>query len=220
MSKKIDINKVLSTGSAKQRAILLFYHSNLKEAINKGIDIKGHKLPLTDKEASTLFESFKDKREVKVYNEYRKLNIDIIRAMRWLLSLVSTFERHYWQYQTFYLIGKYEGGALSKTINRAEILEGNNFFIDHYEDLIIDSYSTALEYYTALKIFINECGYKDKWVIEQINSLYEILKEDWVYKTKNGDIESVQSLSDVEPDEESIKDILKIEFNLQYETEE
>jgi hypothetical protein len=65
MSKKIDINKLLSTGSAKQRAVLLFYHYNLKEAIDKGINIEHYKLPLTDKEATDLFNSFKDTKRNK-----------------------------------------------------------------------------------------------------------------------------------------------------------
>jgi hypothetical protein len=211
MSKKIDINKVLSTGSAKQRAILLFYHFNLQEAIDKGVEIKGHTLPLTSKEASILFESFKENKDVKVYNEYRILNKEIIQAMRWLLTLVRTFEIQYWKYKAYYLSSKYE--AIDHKVQE-QILELS-------EELIIDAYSTALEYYTALKIYIKESGYKDKYVIGAINSLYEYLKGvDWTYKTKNGDIETVQNLVDVEPDEETIKDILKIEFNLQYETEE
>ena len=198
MSKKIDINKVLSTGSAKQRAILLFYHFNLQEAIDKGVEIKGHTLPLTSKEASILFESFKENKDVKVYNEYRILNKEIIQAMRWLLTLVRSFEIHYWKYKAFYLSSKYEPIGQKVENDILELSEGQ----------IIDHYSTALEYYTALKIYIKESGYKDKYVIGAINSLYEYLKGvDWTYKTKNGDIETVQNLVDVEPDEETIKDI-------------
>ena len=97
MSKAIDINKLLSTGSAKQRAVLLFYHYNLKEAINKGIDVGNKKLPLTSKEAQALFDSFKSEKDVKVYNDYRALNIQVIQAMKWLLQLIKSFETEYWR---------------------------------------------------------------------------------------------------------------------------
>ena len=154
MSKKIDINKLLSTGSAKQRAVLLFYHYNLKEAIDKGINVDHYKLPLTDKEATELFNSFKNSKDVKVYNDYRALNIQIIQAMKWLINLIKSFETEYWKYHALYLTNKY-------------VLTGGEKFIkERYtnalEDLLIYNYSTALEYYSALKIYIKESGYRDK----------------------------------------------------------
>ena len=78
-----------------------------------------------------------------------------------------------------------------------------------------------MEYYTALKIYIKESGYRDKYVIGNIDLLYKALMVDsWIYPTLIGGKEIAQSLSDVEPDETVIKDILKLEFNLEYETEE
>ena len=68
MSKKIDINKLLSTGSAKQRVVLFAYHFNLKEAIDKKIPIGDHKLPLTDSEATALLNSFRNEKDIKIYN--------------------------------------------------------------------------------------------------------------------------------------------------------
>jgi len=211
MSKKIDINKLLSTGSAKQRAVLLFYHYNLKEAIDKEIKILSHKLPLTDKEATELFNSFKDNKEIKVYNDYRALNIQIIQAMKWLLQLIKSFETEYWKYNALFLQNKY-------------VFTGDKYFKEKYtdalEDILIFHYSTALEYYTALKIYIKESGYRDKYVIGNIDLFYEVLSERWSYPTLIGDKEIAQNLSDIEPDEIVIKDILKLEFNLEYETEE
>ena len=211
MSKKIDINKLLSTGSAKQRAVLLFYHFNLKEAIGKGIDIGSEKLPLTDTEAQALFNSFTSVKDVKVYNDYRALNIEVIGAMKWLLQLIKTFEAEYWKYNALYLQNKY-------------VFTGEKYLKEKYtnalEEILIYHYSTALEYYTALKIYIKESGYRDKFVIGNIDRMYKALKSEWIYPTQIGDKEIVQSLEDVEPDEDEIKNILKIEFNLEYETEE
>lgn len=212
MSKAIDINKLLSTGSAKQRAILLFYHYNLKEAIDKGIDVGNKKLPLTSKEAQALFDSFKSVKDVKVYNDYRALNIQVIQAMKWLLQLIKSFETEYWKYNALYLLNKYV-----LTVEENFIKER---FTNALEDLLIYNYSTALDYYSALKIYIKESGYRDKYVIDTIDLMYKALKEGWIYPALIGDKEVEQSLSNVEPDEDEIKDLLKIEFNLDYETEE
>jgi len=212
MSKKIDINKLLSTGSAKQRAVLLFYHYNLKEAIDKGINIEHYKLPLTDKEAKDLFNSFKDNKEIKVYNDYRALNIQIIQAMKWLLQLIKSFETEYWKYNALFLQNKYVFAG------------GDKYFKEKYtnalEEILIYNYSTALEYYSALKIYIKESGYRDKYVIGAIDLMYKALKADWIYPALIGGKEIAQSLSDIEPEENEIKNLLKIEFNLNYETEE
>lgn len=212
MSKKIDINKLLSIGSAKQRAVLLFYHYNLKEAIDKGIDIGKQKLPLTDKEAQELFDSFTSVKDVKVYNDYRALNIQVIQSMKWLLQLIKSFETEYWKYNALYLQNKY-------------VLTGGEKFIKEkytstLEDMLIYHYSTALEYYSALKIYIKESGYRDKYVIGSIDLMYKALKTDWIYPTLIGDKEIAQNLFDIEPDEIEIKDILKLEFKIEYETEE
>ena len=206
MSKKIDINKLLSIGSAKQRAVLLFYHYNLKEAIDKGIDIGKQKLPLTDKDAQELFDSFTSVKDVKVYNDYRALNIQVIQSMKWLLQLIKSFETEYWKYNALFLQNKY-------------VFTGEKY-TNALEEILIYHYSTALEYYTALKIYIKESGYRDKFVIGNIDRMYKALKSEWIYPTQIGDKEIAQSLEDVEPDEDEIKNILKIEFNLEYETEE
>ena len=170
MSKKIDINKLLSTGSAKQRAVLLFYHYNLKEGIDKGINLNNHILPLTDKEATELFNSFKDNKEIKVYNDYRALNIQVIQAMKWLLQLIKSFETEYWKYNALYLQNKYV------------VTGGEKFIKEKYtstlEDMLIYHYSTALEYYSALKIYIKESRYRDKYVIgSNFEDFKTLLKE-------------------------------------------
>jgi hypothetical protein len=50
--------------------------------------------------------------------------------------------------------------------------------------------------------------------------MYKALKADWIYPTLIGDKEIAQNLFDIEPDEIEIKDILKLEFKIEYETEE
>lgn len=212
MSKKIDINKLLSTGSAKQRVVLLFYHYNLKEGIDKGINLNNHILPLTDKEATELFNSFKDNKEIKVYNDYRALNIQVIQAMKWLLQLIKSFETEYWKYNALYLSNKYTPLIKDKYLKEK--------YTDALEEILIYNYSTALEYYSALKIYIKESGYRDKYVIGSIDLIYKALKADWIYPTLIGDKEIAQNLFDIEPDEIEIKDILKLEFKIEYETEE
>ena len=211
MSKKIDINKLLSTGSAKQRVILLFYHFNIKEAIDKKIPTGDHKLPLTDAEATALFNSFTNDKEVKIYSQYRELSLKIIQAMRWLLTLIRGFETTYWKYRAQYSEEYYNK---KKT--------GYPGYLDDLEDKLIGDYSTALEYYTALKIYIKESGYKDKFIIGKIDEMYSILKENYSYDIRNGDKDEALDLTEVQPDEEAIKDILAVEFNLEYydETEE
>ena len=210
MSKKIDINKLLTTGSAKQRAVLLFYHYNIKEAIDKDITVE-HKLPLTDKEAKALFDSFTSAKDIKVYNDYRQLNIKVIHYYKWLLNLYKSFEIEYWKYWAIYLMS--DKGGITKDI-KVKINEAR-------EELLIYSYSEALQYYTAFKIYIKESGYRDKLFIGAIDKLYkELIKTEWEYPIKNGDKDIYLALSEVEADQEEVKRVLKVEFNLEYETEE
>ena len=209
MSKKIDIHKLLTTGSAKQRAILLFYHFNIKEAIDKNIPVE-HKLPLTDKEAQALFNSFTSVKDVKVYNDYRQLNINIIKHYKWLLNLHKSFEVEYWKYWTLFLLN--DKHKVSKEIR--------NKLNEVTEEMLLHTYSDTIEYYTALKIYIKESGYRDKLFIEAINSIYKtLINTDWHYPIKNGDEDIYLQLSEVEPDQERIKNVLKIEFNFDYDEE-
>lgn len=210
MSKKIDIKKLISSGSAKQRAVILFYHLNLKEAIEKKIPIGEHKLPLTEAEAKELYNSFTSDKDIKVYNRYRELSMQIIQAMRWLTTLLGRFQSTYWKYQATYLERYYRKVKLKETSN-----------ISALEDALINDYSGFLEYYTALKIYIKESRYMDKFIISNIDQMYDILHtEEWSYYIRNGEADFTVNLSEIEPDEDVIKDVLKIEFNLEYETEE
>jgi adenylate kinase family enzyme len=131
--------------------------------------------------------------------------------MKWLLQLLKSFETEYWKYNALFLQNKY-------------VFTGDKYFKEKYtdalEDILIFHYSTALEYYTALKIYIKESGYRDKYVIGNIDLFHEILSERWSYPTLIGGNEIAQDLSNIEPSKEVIKEMLKHEFNLEYETEE
>lgn len=209
MSKKTDISKLLTTGSAKQKAILIIYHYNLKEAIDKGANIK-EKPPLTDTEAQAIFNSITTPKDIKIYNDYRALNIQIIKQSKWLNILYSRFETEYWKYKYNFLEAKY--------IHKGK-LKGNYF--NDIENILIIHYANVLEYYTALSIYIKESGYKDKYIIERIEIFYKILKSSlWDYPIVINGKELIQEISEVEPDENEVKKILKQEFNLEYETEE
>ena len=97
MSKKIDLSKLLTKGSAKQRAALLIYHYTILEAIDIGQN-KELKPILTDAEAQAIFNSFKETREIKAYNDYRALNKDFITSIKLLFYTGLQFERDYYKY--------------------------------------------------------------------------------------------------------------------------
>lgn len=210
MSKKIDISKLLTTGSAKQKAILIIYHYNLKEGIDKGANTK-EKPPLTDAEAQAILNSFTTPKDIKIYNDYRALNIQIIQQGKWLNILYLRFETEYWKYKHSFLEAKY--------IHKEKLKKD---YFNLIESVLIIHYSNVLEYYTALSIYIKESGYKDKYIIETfIQIFYKRLKSNlWDYTIEIGGKEVIQELSEVEPDENEVKNILKQEFNLEYETEE
>ena len=97
MSKKIDLSKLLTKGSAKQRASLLIYHYTILEvlALYKGNDKKPI---LTDLEAKAILNSFKDNREIKVYNDYRALHNKILHYVKIFNLTGACFERDYYKY--------------------------------------------------------------------------------------------------------------------------
>ncbi len=144
--------------------------------------------------------------------------VSMVSALRsynkWLLNIYKDFETQYWKYMAIYLLFKHE--KFPTNINHKIV--NINYSI---EEVLITFYSQCLEYYTALKIYIKESGYKDKFIIEMIDTIYKnILKESWRYPVKSGNEEILLDLSEIEPDQYMVKDVLKTEFNIEYETEE
>jgi len=209
MSRKPDIAKLLTKGSAKQRAALLIYHYTILEAIDIGKN-KELKPILTDQEAKAIFDSFKDSREIKIYNEYRRLNIEFITTIRHLYYIGLQFERDYYKY--LYERQFFKHIKDKKQKNRAYVLS---------ESLLLDSYSSLINFFTALKVYAKEKGYTNRRILDNMNNYLEGTQElynHYPVETEEG-VELSQSFDEIEPDYEDVQDILMSEFNYKYEYE-
>lgn len=209
MSKKIDLSKILTKGSAKQRASLLIYHYNILEAIGNGNN--DLKRILTDQEAQAIYNSFKTPKEAEAYNNYRALNIEIIRHGKNLSYKAIVFERDFYKcFSDFLLFNK-----INKPDNKGRNV---NALI---ETILIHSYSDLLNFYTALRIYAKENGYTDKYMLglmEDIMDNEQTFKNEYLTNVNGVDI--IQDLKEIEPDEEEVKNILLKEFNYNYEKED
>jgi len=209
MSRKPDIAKLLTKGSAKQRAALLIYHYTILEAIDIGKN-KELKPILTDQEAKAIFDSFKDSREIKIYNEYRRLNMEFITTIRQLYYIGLQFERDYYKYLYERQLFKHIKDKKQK--NRAYVLS---------ESLLLDSYSSLINFFTALKVYAKEKGYTNRRILDNMNNYLEGTQElynHYPVETEEG-VELSQSFDEIEPDYEDVQDILMSEFNYKYEYE-
>ena len=206
MSKKIDLSKILTKGSAKQRAALLIYHYTILEAIDLGN--KEVKPILTEAEAKAIFDSFKEPRERKAYNDYRELNKNFITAIRQLIVRSLSFERDYYKY----LYHKELFNKIDTKIEKKKIA-----FIT--ENVLINSYSDFINFATALKVYAKEKGYTNKHMLDSIDIFLSNTKNIYYpYSIENGK-ELIFSLEDIEPDYEEVQKILLDEFNYNYEKE-
>ena len=205
MSKKIDLSKLLTKGSAKQRAALLIYHYTILESIELGnTELKPI---LTDAEAQAIFDSFKDAREAKIYNDYRKLNKDFITSIKHLYYTGLQFERDYYKYL-------YERELLKKVENKSKKNRANLLG----ESLLIDSYSRFINFFTALKVYAKEKSYTNRYILDNMDKYLEGIQAIYNYypiETEEGVVLS-QSFEDIEPDYEEVQNILLSEFNYQY----
>ena len=205
MSKKIDLSKLLTKGSAKQRAALLIYHYTILESIELGnTELKPI---LTDAEAQAIFDSFKETREIRAYNDYRALNIDFITTIKHLYYTGLQFERDYYKY--LYEKELFKKVEDKKKRNRANLLG---------EDLLINSYSRFINFFTALKVYAKEKGYTNRYILDNMDKYLEGIQAIYNYypiETEEGVVLS-QSFEDIEPDYEEVQNILLSEFNYQY----
>jgi hypothetical protein len=206
MSRKPDISKLLTKGSAKQRAALLIYHYTILEA-QAYTKIKPI---LTDQEEKAIFDSFKDNREAKIYNEYRSLNRDFITTIKHLYYTGLQFERDYYKYLYERQIFKNEKDKKQK--NRAYVLS---------ESLLLNSYSRYINFFTALKVYAKERGYTNRYILDSMDTYLEGIQglyNHYPIETEEG-VELSQSFEDIEPDYEEVQDILMREFSYKYEYE-
>lgn len=208
MSKKIDLSKLLTKGSAKQRAALLIYHYTILEAIDIGN--KEVKPILTEAEAQAIFDSFKDTREIKAYNDYRELNKKFLTGSRQLFYTGLMFERDYYKY--LYHRERFKLLKDKKQKNRNSILS---------ESVLTDSYSKLINFYTALKVYAKERGYTNKHILEGMDNYLEGIQALYDYypiETEEG-LGFKISFEEIEPDYEEVQKILLEEFNYTYEKE-
>jgi len=208
MSKKIDLSKLLTKGSAKQRAALLIYHYTILEAIDIGH--KELKPILTNAEAQAIFDSFKETREIRAYNDYRALNKDFITTIKHLYYTGLQFERDYYKY--LYERELFKKVKDKKQKGRANLLN---------ESLLIGSYSRFINFFTALKVYAKEKGYTNRYILDNMDIYFKGIQKIYNYypiETEEG-VELSQSFEDIEPDYEEVQNILLTEFNYQYEHE-
>jgi hypothetical protein len=210
MSKKIDLHKLLTKGSAKQRVALLVYHYTILKAIDVGME-KKLKPILTEAEAQALLNSFKDPKDIKTYNNYRLLNEEICKAASLLCYVVVEFERDYYKYL-------YEREIFTKAKDKRK-KNGANLL---GEDSLLTTYCLFFNYYNALKIYAKEKGYTNKYILDKIDSYFKEIRE--LYKHYpidiGGGVVLSQRFEETEPNYEEIKHILLKDFNYQYEPEE
>lgn len=95
MNKKFDIGKILTKGSAKQRALL--YFNNIGEKNRVAIDPDGYPIRsgkgfLTESEEKQLHDSFKTSAEIQLYNNFLRLN-------RYIYTKESTLFAMMFQYR-------------------------------------------------------------------------------------------------------------------------
>jgi len=203
MSKKIDLSKLLTKGSAKQRASLLIYHYTILEVLDlyKGNDKKPI---LTDLEAKAILNSFKDNREIKVYNDYRALHNKVLHLVKIFNWTKACFERDYYKYL-------YHDEVFKKTENK-----NTKKFYTIAESILIESYSKAINFYYAFKIFFKENGYTNKYIITAIDLYFKEIQNVYnTYSVRLSNGESLQmQLSDIEPNYNDIKQVLSEDFNL------
>jgi hypothetical protein len=210
MSKKIDLSKLLTKGSAKQRAALLIYHYTILEAIELNINkevinFTETKPILTEIEARAIFNSFKDAREIKVYNDYRELNIKILEFVKQFGHKKLIFERDYYKYLYWAEVIKKENKIKDKTE-----------LYTVAESMLIHSYTEAINFYHAIKIFAKEKGYTNKYILTVMDTYLKSLHN--VYDTylieMNNEKTIKMKLSDIEPNYNDIKQVLYEDFDI------
>ncbi len=85
--RKKNISKILTGGSAKQRALLFFDNIASMEF--------NHKPILTDKEGQALLDSFKTDKEIDTYNKYLSISEKVTYTILNLQGLLNKIKTHY-----------------------------------------------------------------------------------------------------------------------------
>lgn len=150
---RAGVEKIIKTGSAKERATLIIHHYNILEG--------GEYEPiLKEEELQALFNTFTTEREINIYNNYRELNKEILQGMNEANYYYLLFTAEWYRHTTIYLLNKYPGTATDKTLKSS------------YSDLV-NRYVKFLNEYTALREYAKRKKYADLLIMSLIDSLNE-----------------------------------------------
>ena len=166
MAKK-DISKILTTGSIKQKLLLI------AEDVAR-VKYSKEKL-LTDTEFNQLSESFKKPNEIKLWNKWLKMDRIVTNSIMNLQGLKFEVLMHYSNLRGYILVWE--------TIQEAEVLSNHilHEIKDQEERIRISSMSAKLGNFIFTDITTDEEGYLDMNIEE---------REPLVYKDNKGKIKS------------------------------
>lgn len=92
---KKDISKILAGGSLKQRIALLAEDRARRTFEFAHPDLQDRDTLLTDKERDTILDSFKTPQEIRMYNNWREYDRDVVTALNNLQSLSFEVRMHH-----------------------------------------------------------------------------------------------------------------------------
>ncbi len=142
-----DISKILTTGSTKQRLLLLAEnHARLRYSMEPF---------LTDHEENQLSESFKKPNEIKLWNSWLRVDRQVTTAIMNLQGLKFEVLMHYSNLRGYILVWE--------TIQEAEVLSNHilHEIKDQEERIKISSQAGRLTRFLFTDIAIDEEGYLD-----------------------------------------------------------
>ena len=85
--RKKNISKILTTGSAKQRAFLIFENIASSKFRRKPL--------LTEEEYIALYDSFKTDREIDIFNKFLTIDEQVTQALLLLQGAVNNIKTNY-----------------------------------------------------------------------------------------------------------------------------
>ena len=170
MAKK-DISKILTTGSLKQKLLLV--------AEQKARHTYGKELILTDHEYNQLSDSFKESNEIKLWNVWNRHAVKIVGAITNLQGLMFEAQMNYSNLRGYILVWNSIENAellvnsvlheIKDPKERKRIAEGGAKGVD----LLFSKTTTDQEGYIDIKIdFEENLGYKETDLTKKYSLLY------------------------------------------------
>lgn len=163
--KKIDVQELISTGSALKKASIVIAHYNIKE-YNSNYEEK-IKEAITDEEAKEIIDSFKSNKEILIYNQYRVLNMRIIQFYHNLERKVLKLSRDFYK-KNIALFELIEENKKKKPFIRLSFKEIENIKTLIDEEITMN-FLDVQNYYLAILVFAKKMKYKDATILELIH---------------------------------------------------